>query len=317
MSDLQIKYVTRGGNKHESITYVGGDTWRESKGEAVRRLTRKVDTYFTKDGGARAAVTVVRGETGDYLRSEKDGIPCDNLLSLPDFPPVRFAVGSPTLYWGQVQSTNLPEGLPEGWRYVLCLVRDGRPDLSLAQAETFPLLWDVPPVLGPCHLRIDAFNNNNAEHRSVISDQFLVATPLGTQGVPGPQGPPGPKGDKGLQGLQGFPGPKGDRGDQGIQGLRGTQGDRGPQGPGSIFKMGYIDAVGRHDGMHHYANGRCTFDSPFASPPAVFTALFSGFGGGGGLEHIANANMWPAETGGFDYDLKAGGMVWLALLRTP
>jgi len=86
MSDLQIKYVARGGPSHGSITEVGGDGWRASKADVIASLKSGTNTYFTRSGVARAEVRVVKGPSGEHLQSARNGIPNDNLLRLPPFP---------------------------------------------------------------------------------------------------------------------------------------------------------------------------------------------------------------------------------------
>lgn len=78
-------------SRHEHITHLGGtepsgDTWKFTREQVIFRIEMKIDTFYTLDDQTekRADVEVVR-EVGkpSYVRTVRDGIPTDNLLSLP------------------------------------------------------------------------------------------------------------------------------------------------------------------------------------------------------------------------------------------
>lgn len=148
-----------------------------------------------------------------------------NRSGTPAQPSTRKS-GEPCC-WGDLMSTEVPSDLPAG-KYMLVLTREGRPDIKLGEASTSPvLLWDVPPILGRCNLRLDAVDASGQQSPVATAEEFSVLAPVGS---PGPQGDQGPKGETGPQGPQGLAGPQGQRGDQGPQGLLGPQGQKGDQG---------------------------------------------------------------------------------------
>ena len=87
MATKRIKYVTKTGKTHETITRVGSDTWKETKAEAIKAIEGGTHSYYTDEGGKRAEVKVVDSkERGKYLQTYADGKWSNNLLALPDFP---------------------------------------------------------------------------------------------------------------------------------------------------------------------------------------------------------------------------------------
>jgi len=94
MATYQVTCVTKPerASRHEHITHIGNtaERWRFTREEAVRRIEAlHPDEFFVRDAltGKRAVVRVVREAGKDpYLRTQADGVPTDNLLSLPECP---------------------------------------------------------------------------------------------------------------------------------------------------------------------------------------------------------------------------------------
>jgi len=96
MADRRVLCVNKPdrNSRHEHITNLGGTDaagarWKFTREEVIRRIDNRTDTFYTIDPatGRRADVVVVR-EAGKlpYVRTVRDGIPTDNLLSLPECP---------------------------------------------------------------------------------------------------------------------------------------------------------------------------------------------------------------------------------------
>lgn len=80
MAHAQIKYVTRAGRDHESITHVGGDTWTWDVAKVIDSINQKTNTFYVQADGKQAAVGVY---AKNHLRTHADGKWANNLLSLP------------------------------------------------------------------------------------------------------------------------------------------------------------------------------------------------------------------------------------------
>jgi hypothetical protein len=91
---------------HERIQAIGGLTpaksllgdptnWQENEDIAIIQIRGGTHTYYTMEGGKRANVRIGKHTTDkgtpkerahEYLTTEADGYPPNNLLSLPDCP---------------------------------------------------------------------------------------------------------------------------------------------------------------------------------------------------------------------------------------
>ena len=115
MGDYQMTCINKPDreNRHERITHIGNGQWRLTFDNAIAMIDAGQHSFYTLDpvsmfssssllGGAatnsssllgmdssrRADIRVIRhglaGYFSPYLRTEKDGRPTDNLLSLPE-----------------------------------------------------------------------------------------------------------------------------------------------------------------------------------------------------------------------------------------
>ncbi|MDB5198752.1 MAG: hypothetical protein JWO92_715 [Chitinophagaceae bacterium] len=76
-------------NPHERITHVGGkdiygSKWRVTQQETIRRIESKESEYYVHAGGRTVNVIVATHNGNKYIKTERDGIQPDNLLSLPE-----------------------------------------------------------------------------------------------------------------------------------------------------------------------------------------------------------------------------------------
>lgn len=125
--DYQITRINKPDreNRHERITHIGNGQWRLTLDTAIAMIGSGQHSFYTLDpvsifssssllGGAmtssssllgmdsirRANIRVIRhgpaGYFSPYLRTEKDGVPTDNLLSLP---PCSFLTPVVTSLW--------------------------------------------------------------------------------------------------------------------------------------------------------------------------------------------------------------------------
>ncbi|AGC43759.1 hypothetical protein MYSTI_02443 [Myxococcus stipitatus DSM 14675] len=86
--DVQITCITLGtaGSGHESITHVGGASWKWPVGDVINAINANTKTFYTLVRGNRADVLVAEGATRPYLRTFADGKWNDNLLALGQCP---------------------------------------------------------------------------------------------------------------------------------------------------------------------------------------------------------------------------------------
>lgn len=88
MSDCQITCITKPHlmSSHEHITHVGnGAVWYETVAQVINCIRTGTDTFYVLDNNEhRADVQIVAasGSTREYIRTVKDGVYTDNLLSL-------------------------------------------------------------------------------------------------------------------------------------------------------------------------------------------------------------------------------------------
>ncbi|MGE0266659.1 MAG: DUF3892 domain-containing protein [Candidatus Obscuribacterales bacterium] len=86
MPDLQVTCINKQPreNPHEGITHLGGNDWKWTRQQVIESIEGKTNTFYTQVKGSRAAVGVVNGSNGKYLRTHADGEWNDNLLALPE-----------------------------------------------------------------------------------------------------------------------------------------------------------------------------------------------------------------------------------------
>jgi hypothetical protein len=87
MSDVQVKCINKvpRENRHEGITYLGGDWGKTARPEFIAWLEAG-NTAYISAGGVREHVLVVHGPNGKYVRAHRNNTPTDNLLALPECP---------------------------------------------------------------------------------------------------------------------------------------------------------------------------------------------------------------------------------------
>jgi len=84
MADVQVKCINKQprNNTHEGITHLGGDGWHWTRQQVINSIEANTNSFYTRVGGNRANVGVVKGQNGKYLRTYADGKWNDNLLAL-------------------------------------------------------------------------------------------------------------------------------------------------------------------------------------------------------------------------------------------
>lgn len=87
MGDFQVTCINkRGGhtNPHERIEFIGnqGAKWRLAEDDAIGRINRGEDSFYTLVNGRRANIIVAVHNGRQYLKTTADGYSPDNLLNL-------------------------------------------------------------------------------------------------------------------------------------------------------------------------------------------------------------------------------------------
>jgi Protein of unknown function (DUF3892) len=83
MADRQV--TGTGKDSDGTITSLCGAFGTQLKSAAISDIRNGVHRYFTKGpSGAEVDIIVVKGDSGNYLRTEPDLSKADNLQSLPD-----------------------------------------------------------------------------------------------------------------------------------------------------------------------------------------------------------------------------------------
>lgn len=92
MADVRVTCINKLNRQsnHEGITHLGGgdgsNRWRWTRQQVIDSITAGTNTFFTLENSNRGDIGVVDGPTGRYVRTYADGLPNDNLLSLPECP---------------------------------------------------------------------------------------------------------------------------------------------------------------------------------------------------------------------------------------
>ena len=81
---MASRQVTRTGKAVGDITALCGDWGRSNKAEVIREIETEAHFYFVREVAPTAAVRVVTGHNGKYLRSVADRRSRNNLGNLPD-----------------------------------------------------------------------------------------------------------------------------------------------------------------------------------------------------------------------------------------
>lgn len=88
MADAQITCINKPHreSKHESITHLGGATWRWPRQQVIDSINAGTNTFYTMVNGKRANIGVIDAPNGQYVRTYADDVWNDNLLALPECP---------------------------------------------------------------------------------------------------------------------------------------------------------------------------------------------------------------------------------------
>ena len=89
MADVRVTCINKvpRDNPYEGITHLGGTGgggWRWTRQQVIDSINAKTNTFYTLVGGKRADIGVVRGPSGEYVRTYADEKWDDNLLALPE-----------------------------------------------------------------------------------------------------------------------------------------------------------------------------------------------------------------------------------------
>lgn len=87
MADYQVTCITRDGKDSDRrIDRLGGTNWNDSIDDVIGYINRRERRFWTTAGGRRVLIVVKRHPVSgrEYLATEVDGYPPNNLLSLPE-----------------------------------------------------------------------------------------------------------------------------------------------------------------------------------------------------------------------------------------
>ena len=79
-------------NPYERIINIGGivngQRWKMSEDQAIEAIETGVYSFYVYRGGYRSEVIIATRESRKYLKTTSDKETPDNLLSLPECPPL-------------------------------------------------------------------------------------------------------------------------------------------------------------------------------------------------------------------------------------
>lgn len=84
---MATRFVTMVCRDHGTIAKIchPGEPWSPcDKATAIREIASHRNQYRVTFGDVMAEIRVIHGKYGDYLRTRADGLPGDNLRSLPE-----------------------------------------------------------------------------------------------------------------------------------------------------------------------------------------------------------------------------------------
>ncbi len=95
--DVQIMCINKSdrSNPHERIVNVGGvnadgSRWRIPESRAIEGIKSGKWRFWTTGGGKSVWVVIAKSQAGrEYLKTESDGVHPNNLLALPECPPLN------------------------------------------------------------------------------------------------------------------------------------------------------------------------------------------------------------------------------------
>ncbi len=84
----QIKCITKTDrlHRHEKIKNIGGDWGKLSEAYAIALIENETFAYYITLEDYKAKVIIAEYEGRKYLKTDKDTLVLDNLLSLPECP---------------------------------------------------------------------------------------------------------------------------------------------------------------------------------------------------------------------------------------
>lgn len=88
MADYQVTCILPdGSDADQRIDAIGGKGWVFLIDDAITRIERRSDSFWTRVDGNRADVIVAKRQNGrKYLKTTADGYEPNNLLALPRCP---------------------------------------------------------------------------------------------------------------------------------------------------------------------------------------------------------------------------------------
>lgn len=86
MADVLVTCINKSDrdNRHESITHLGGASWRWTRQQVVDSINAGTNTFHTNNDGRRAYLVVMNGPYGQYVQTKRDDSLTNNLLSLTE-----------------------------------------------------------------------------------------------------------------------------------------------------------------------------------------------------------------------------------------
>jgi hypothetical protein len=92
MGRFQVTCINKRGNHfnpHERISYIGNtaNNWKLSEDNAIGRINRGEDSFYTLVNGRQAEVIVANHNGRAYLKTNADDYSPDNLLNLYECGP--------------------------------------------------------------------------------------------------------------------------------------------------------------------------------------------------------------------------------------
>ena len=85
MADRRVTQTRKDSDGDITALCNPGQHWSPRyKQDAIRDIENKLHHYYVLSGGQRVGIHVVKGATGDYLRTDPDTTSRNNLDDLPD-----------------------------------------------------------------------------------------------------------------------------------------------------------------------------------------------------------------------------------------
>ena len=93
MATLQVTWIDKPGgssNPHTHIQRLGGTNWQDTEANVIQAINGQINSYYVigSDGKSTWVEVDYRNQV-PYLRTQSDGTPLDNLLSLRNVSTIR------------------------------------------------------------------------------------------------------------------------------------------------------------------------------------------------------------------------------------